>query len=87
MVRVHGVALSLPAFTRFCMAIGPGIVTSFALAATAYCCWVWFKKADPGRSWVGFLATATSLLFLLTLPVAVALYLPVVNALQNIPAQ
>jgi membrane protease YdiL (CAAX protease family) len=87
MVRMHGVALQLPAFTRLCMALGPGIVISLAAIATGYCFWVWFRKAESGRSWVGFLATATSSLFLVTLPVVVAIYLPLVNALQSLPAK
>jgi hypothetical protein len=33
------------------------------------------------------LATATGSLFLLTLPIVVAIYLPLVNALQNLPGK
>ena len=87
MVRLHGVALQLPAFTRFCMGIGPSILVGLATLATAYCVWVWLMKTENARSWVGFLATATGSLFLLTLPIVVAIYLPLVNALQNLPAR
>jgi hypothetical protein len=87
MVRVHGVALQLPAFTRFCMALGPSVILGLAMLATGYCVWVWLSKAEARRSWVGFLATATGSLFLVTLPIVVAIYLPLVNALQSLSAR
>ena len=85
MVRLHGVELHLPAFTSFCIALGPFVVVGLAVLATAYCVWVWCRKAETRPSWVGFLATATGSLFLVTLPVVVALYLPLVNAFNNLP--
>ncbi len=85
LVRLHGVALQLPAFTRFCMGVGPGVLIGLAALATGYCSWVWFRKPDSARSWVGFLAMATGSLFLLTLPIFVAIYLPLVHALQSLP--
>ena len=87
MVRVHGVAPQLPAFTKFCMEVGPSFVGGLAALATAYCVWVWFRKAESRPSWVGFLATATGSLFLVSLPVVVAIYLPLVNALNTLPAK
>jgi hypothetical protein len=87
MVRVHGVAPQLPAFSRFCMGVGPIIVIGLALFATAYCVWVWFRKTENRASWVGFLATAKGSLFLITLPIVVAIYLPLVSALQFLPAK
>ena len=87
MVRVHGVSLQLPAFTRLCMAVGPGLVIGLAALATGYCLWVWFRKRDRPGSWVEFLATATGFLFLVTLPVIVAIYLPLVAAIQSLPAK
>jgi hypothetical protein len=87
MVRLHGVALQPPAFTRLCMGVGPGVIIGLALLATAYCIWVWLRKTETARSWVGFLATATGSLFLLTLPIVVAIYLPLINALQTLQAR
>jgi hypothetical protein len=87
MVRLHGVELQLPAFTRFCMALGPSVIIGLAALATGYCVWVWFRKAETPQSWVGFLATATGSLFLVTLPIIVAIYLPLVNALNRLPAK
>lgn len=85
MVRLHGVELNLPAFTRLCIALGPFVVVGLAVFATVYCVWVWSRKVEMRASWVGFLATATGSLFLVTLPVVVALYLPLVNALNHLP--
>ena len=87
MVRVRGIQLQLPAFTRLCMALGPIVIMGLATIATGYCLWVWFRKAETLKSCVGFVATATGALFLVTLPVVVALYLPVVNALQSLPGK
>lgn len=87
MVRLHGVQLQLPAFTRFCMGIGPLVITGLATLATGYCVWIWFRKTENRASWVGFLATATGSLFLVTLPIVVAIYLPLVNALSSLPAK
>ncbi len=87
MVRMHGVELHLPAFTRFCMAAGPIILIGLGAIATAYCVWVWFRKAETRNTWVGFLATATGSLFLLSLPIVVAIYLPLVDALHHLPAK
>jgi hypothetical protein len=87
MVRMQGVALQLPGFTRLCMVLGPGILIALAALAAAYCLWIWLRKAETGRSWVGFLATATGSLFLITLPVVVAIYLPLLSALQRLAAK
>lgn len=84
MVKLRGMELQLPAFTRFCMGIGPIVIAGLATLATGYCCWVWFRKAENRASWVGFLATATGSLLLVTLPIVVALYLPLVNALSTL---
>ena len=86
MVIVHGGAVPLPAFTRLCMAVGPNLVMGLAALGTGYCLWVWFRKLDRQGSWVGFLATATASLFLVTLVAIVAIYLPLVQALRSLPA-
>jgi len=87
MVRLQGVELQLPAFTRFCMAFGPSFIIGLAMLGTGYCFWVWLRRAETPISWVGFLATATGSLFLVTLPIVVAIYLPLVNALNRLPAR
>jgi hypothetical protein len=87
MVKVPGVELHLPGFTRLCMALGPVLLISLVALAAGYCLWVWVRKAETRRSWVSFLATATGCLFLMTLPIVVAIYLPLVNALQHLQPQ
>jgi hypothetical protein len=84
MVRVNGAEFPLPGFTRFCMEVGPAVVIGLAALATGYCIWVWFRKEATRGSWVGFLATATGSLFLVSLPVVVAIYLPLVTALERL---
>ena len=87
MVRLHGVELHLPAFTRLCIALGTWIVVGLAILATGYCLRVWIRKTDSQSSWVAFLATATAALMFVTLPTIVAIYLPLVNALQHLATQ
>jgi hypothetical protein len=84
MVGLRGIAYEPPAFTRFCMNVGPPLLIGLGAVATVYCLWVWFSHADARKSWVGFLAVATAVLFVLTLPVIIALYLPLVDALHHV---
>jgi hypothetical protein len=86
MVRLKGQGLQLPAFTRFCIGLGTWIVVALPIVATAYCLWVWIRKGENRNSWVAFLATATAALLFVTLP-SMAIYLPLVNALNHLPAQ
>jgi len=84
MVQMRGVALQIPAYTRLCIALGTWIVIGMAILATAYCVRVWLLKAERQSSWVAFLAAATGSLLFVTLPSIVAIYLPLVNALQHV---
>ena len=74
----------LPAFTRLCMGLGPYLLLGLAVLATAYCLRVWMRKTDTGNSWVAFLATTVAALGLVMLPIIVAIYLPVVDALNHL---
>ena len=87
MVRLKGQGLQLPAFTTFCIGLGTWIVVALPIVATAYCLWVWIRKGENRNSWVAFLATATAALLFVTLPSIVAIYLPLVKALNHLPAQ
>jgi hypothetical protein len=87
MIRLAGETFPLPAFTRFCMAIGPMILIGVWTVAAAYCVWIWLRKGEARHRWAEFLATATGALFLLTLPVVLAIYLPLVAALSSFPAK
>jgi hypothetical protein len=84
MWRLHGSEFQLPAFTRLCIGLGPSVIISLGALATGYCVWVWFRKAETTRSWVGFLATATGSLVFITPPIVVAIYLPLVSALNTL---
>ena len=75
--------VELPAFTRFCMSVGPAVVIALAVPATAYCLWVWFGKGEGRKSWVAFLATGTSALLFVTLPNVVATFLALINAVNH----
>src|SRR5436190_4321135 len=68
MVRLHGVELHLPAFTRLCVSLRTWITAGLVVLAAAYCLRVWFKKSERQSSWVTFLATATGSLLLVTFP-------------------
>jgi hypothetical protein len=77
----------LPAFTRFCMGLGPVLLAGLAILATGYCIWVWTRKTDNRGSWVAFLATAVAALGFVMLPTIVALYLPLVDALNHLASK
>jgi hypothetical protein len=70
---------ALPAFTRFCMGLGPVLLAALAIAAAAYCIYVWIQKAQSRPSWIAFLATNMSALILVTLPTIIAIYLPIIS--------
>ena len=76
--------LSLPAFTRLCMAAGPVLLAAFALGALVYCIYVWTRKAGSSMPWTGFLATTMSGLVLVLLPAVVAIYIPIVDFLNHL---
>jgi len=75
--------LSLPAFTVLCISLRPVLMALPAVAA-AYCLWVWCRKADRVPSWTGFFAAAMGALVMVTLPVMVAVYLPLLEAMNNL---
>jgi len=73
----------LPAFTRFCMAVGPVLVATLALLALGYCIYVWVRKAERSPSWTAFLSTTMCALVLVLLPSIVAIYIPLVDFLNR----
>ena len=76
----------LPGFTTLCIGLRP-LVAVLPVLAAAYCVWVWFRKADRVPSWIGFFAATTGALVLVTLPAMVAAYLPLLDALNHLPAK
>ena len=83
LMAAHG--RMLPGFTRLCMGLEPYLLLGLAILATAYCLRVWMRKTETGISWVAFLSTSMAALGLLMLPTIVAIYLPVVDALNRLP--
>ena len=73
----------LPAFTRFCMGVGPILLAALAILAIGYCIYVWVRTAERQMPWVGFLATTMSALVLMLMPAVVAIYIPLVDFLNH----
>ena len=73
----------LPAFTRFCMGVGPVLLGALALLALGYCIYVWVRKTERPAPWTGFLATTMSAVVLVLLPTVVAIYIPLVDFLNR----
>jgi hypothetical protein len=73
----------LPAFTRFCMATGPVLLALFTLLSLVYCIYVWVRRAERPASWTAFLVTTMSALVLVLLPTVVAIYIPLVDFLNQ----
>jgi hypothetical protein len=80
-VRTDGTPL--PAFTVLCLSLRPFVV-ALPIIAAAYCIYVWVRKADATRSWIGFFAATMCTLVLVTLPTFVAAYLPLVDSLNRL---
>src|SRR6266436_1888373 len=76
-VRTSGVVM--PAFTRLCVGYGPLLMAGLAVSALAYCIYVWTRRAENRATWIGFLATALSVLVLVLMPTVVAMYITVVD--------
>jgi hypothetical protein len=80
-----GVNEQLPAFTRFCLAIGPTVLLGVTGVAAIYCLVVWLRTMAKCPSWVPFLATTTSTVVLLMLPMIIAIYLPIIDLFHRLP--
>jgi len=78
-ILVAGVYPTLHPFSPF----RPLLVVLPILAA-AYCIYVWVRKTDERRSWVGFFAATMCALVLVTLPTMVAAYLPLIESLSRL---
>jgi hypothetical protein len=70
-----------PAFTRFCVGLRPLFVV-LPIVAAVYCLYVWIRKQDIRRSWVGFFAATMSSLVLVMLPTMIAVWLPVFQFIE-----
>ncbi|HTJ00241.1 MAG TPA: hypothetical protein VL527_15270 [Dongiaceae bacterium] len=75
---------ALPGFTQFLVTLRDYLVIPPALAL-AYCVYVWFGKSTVKNSWMGFFAVTLSTLVFLTLPIIIAIVLPVIAFMNLMP--
>jgi len=73
----------LPAFTRLLIELKDYLALP-PLIAAAYCLFFFLRKENSRSSWIGFFATTAGFLILLALPVAVAVYLPLIDGLNRL---
>ena len=78
---MHRVSDYPPQFTQLCVSLRPTFVV-LPILALAYCIYVWCRKADPRRNWVGFFAAITATLMLILLPTLIAVWLPMVKFME-----
>ena len=57
----------LPAFARLCFNLRP-LLWMLPAVAAVYCVFVWVRKSDGQKTWVGFFATTVYALILLAFP-------------------
>ena len=72
----------LPAFTQFVVGLSSYLAAPPILAAV-YCAYVWTRKSLRGSSWIGFFAVTMAILILLTLPIFIAVLLPVIDFMNH----
>jgi len=71
----------LPAFTQFCLGLQPVLFVLPALALI-WCVIVWVRKTESRNSWQGFFAISASVTILAAFPIIMAVFLPIVRALE-----
>lgn len=76
--------LALPGFTRLLLAGRDWLVLPPALA-TAYTLWAGCRSGWRLGSWMSLFAVVAAFLFLLTLPILIAVMLPVINLMNHLP--
>jgi len=80
---LHG--RQLPAFTRMVAGCGSFLAVP-PLLALVYCLYFWLRKSHAKRSWMGFFASTTAVLILITLPTMIAVLLPVIDFMNQLMA-
>jgi len=73
----------LPVFTLLLIGLKDLLAVPPVIAAI-YCGFVLLRKENSRNSWVGFFAATAGFLILFALPVAVAVYLPLINCLNRL---
>ena len=72
-----------PAFTRLMIDCGSYLAVP-PLLALVYCGYVWVRRSNAQNSWLGFFATTMAVLMLMTIPTVIAVFLPVINFMDNL---
>jgi hypothetical protein len=83
---VVGRGQALPGFTILCVKLQPVLIVLPILAAV-YCLWILFRKTERLPSWLTFFATTMSVLVLVTLPILLAAYLPLISAVNRLASR
>jgi hypothetical protein len=73
----------LPAPTEFVVTCGSYLAIPPLLAA-GYCMYVWTRKSGGRSSWMGFFATTIAFLFFITLPILLAMLLPMIRFMNEL---
>lgn len=76
----------LPAFTLLLFSLKDFLAVP-PLIAAMYCLFFFLRKENSRSSWVGFFAATAGFLILFALPVAVAVYLPLIDSLNHLPGK
>jgi hypothetical protein len=79
------VYLGAPAFTRLFWTLMPYWFVP-PMVAAIYCGIVWTRK-NRNASWFAFFSVTTAILFILLIPVLIAMELPIIDFLNSIPAK
>ena len=75
----------LPGFTEMMVSLRNFMFIP-PLLALAYCLYVCFRKSNVKNSWTGFFAITTAVLIFILLPTLIAVLLPVISFMNELPA-
>ena len=73
----------LPAFTRLLISL-KDLLAVPPLVAAIYCLFFFLRRENSRTSWVGFFAATAGFLILFALPIAIAVYLPLIDGLNRL---
>jgi hypothetical protein len=73
----------LPGFSELCVGMRP-IFVALPVLATAYCLWIWFRKADKVPSWIGFFAVTAGSLMLFGFPAVIGAHFALQSVLSGL---
>jgi hypothetical protein len=71
-----------PLFTQMIVGFRPLLVV-LPILVVGYCLFIWFRRSEGTRHWVGFFAGTMMALVVITLPTMVAVWLPVVQFMDQ----